>query len=520
MMQTFHYGIDDLTVEKALAIASGQMSARLEKAAIDKINASEQHVKDIVSNNRTVYGINTGFGILANTPISPEDTATLQYKILQSHSVGVGEAIPIEIAKLMLITKVHALARGFSGVQLSTLERICWHIDNDIIPVVPEKGSVGASGDLAPLAHLFLPLIGLGEVYNKGKLMSTREAMQQLSLAPISLGPKEGLALINGTQFILAFAVKAVQKMHNCLEAADIIGAMSLEALTGTKAPFDARLHELRPFTGNKLVAQRLRLLLQDSDIMQSHVDCGRVQDPYSLRCMPQVHGASRNAWRHLKEMTAIELNSVTDNPIILNADDTISGGNFHGQPMALPLDYACFAAAEIGNISDRRCYLLLEGKWGLPMLLMKDVGLNSGFMIPQYTTAALVTENKTLCFPASADSIPTSLGQEDHVSMGSISGRKLNQVLGNLEYILAIELLSASQAIEFRRPHKSSELLEFAHSYVRDFVSFAKEDRIFAEDINDIYTIIENRAFVTKVNEFAASRKIQLNKTFEDFDL
>ena len=294
--------------------------------------------------------------------------------------------------------------------------------------------------------------------------------------------------------------------MQNCLDAADIIGAMSLEALTGTKAPFDERLHELRPYEGNKSVARRLRLLLQDSEIMQSHVDCGRVQDPYSLRCMPQVHGASRNAWLHLKELTEIELNAVTDNPIILSANDTISGGNFHGQPLALPLDYACFAAAELGNISDRRCYLLLEGKWGLPVLLMKNVGLNSGFMIPQYTTAALVTENKTLCFPASADSIPTSLGQEDHVSMGSISGRKLNKVLDNLEYILAIELLSACQAIEFRRPLKSSKILEFAHSYVRDFVSFAEEDRIFAEDINRVANLIKNFSFVNKVNEFVGS--------------
>ena len=251
---------------------------------------------------------------------------------------------------------------------------------------------------------------------------------------------------------------------------------------------------------------------------MQSHVDCGRVQDPYSLRCMPQVHGASRNAWLHLKQLTEVELNSVTDNPIIFSADDTISGGNFHGQPLALPLDYACFAAAEVGNISDRRCYLLLEGKWGLPMLLMKDVGLNSGFMIPQYTTAALVTENKTLCFPSSADSIPTSLGQEDHVSMGSISGRKLNQVLDNLEYILAIELLTACQAIEFRRPLKSSEVLEFAHGYVRQYVGFAEEDRIFADDIVKIKEIISDFSFVDAVNEFSKTRKIELNKGFEEF--
>ncbi|HEV8283273.1 MAG TPA: histidine ammonia-lyase [Chitinophagaceae bacterium] len=519
MSQNFHYGMDKLAAGQAIDIASGKEKAILSDAAIKKIQSSQQHVRQIVENNKTVYGVNTGFGILANTKISEEDTATLQHKILQSHSVGVGEPIPAEIAKLMLITKVHALAQGYSGVQLQTIKRILWHIENDVIPVVPAKGSVGASGDLAPLAHLFLPLIGLGEVFYKGTRSKAQEVLNKFSLSPIQLGPKEGLALINGTQFILAYAVKAVQRMHNCLEAADIIGAMSLEALTGTKAPFDERLHELRPFAGNKLVAQRLRLLLKDSAIMQSHVDCGRVQDPYSLRCMPQVHGASRNAWLHLKELTEIELNAVTDNPIIFSHSDTISGGNFHGQPLALPLDYACFAAAEIGNISDRRCYLLLEGKWGLPMLLMKNVGLNSGFMIPQYTTAALVTENKTICFPASADSIPTSLGQEDHVSMGSISGRKLNKVLDNLEYILAIELLTACQAIEFRRPLKSSEILEFAHEYVRKFVSFAEEDRIFANDIEQIKNIIANFSFVGKVNEFAESKRIKLNKEFSEFN-
>src|SRR6186997_1877124 len=518
MPEKFNYGIDTLTIGNAIALANGKIKGVINADASKKIHESYDHVKRIIENNKTVYGINTGFGILANTKISEADTATLQYKILQSHSVGVGDPTPVEVTKLMLITKVHALAQGYSGIQLSTIERIIWHIENDVIPVVPEKDSVGASGDLAPLSHLFLPLIGLGEVFYKGTRYKAQEILTKFKLSPISLGPKEGLALINGTQFILSFAIKAVQRMHNCLEAADIIGAMSLEALTGTKAPFDERLHKLRPFAGNKLIAQRLRLLLHQSAIMQSHVDCGRVQDPYSLRCMPQVHGASRNAWLHLKGLATIELNSVTDNPIILNADDTISGGNFHGQPLALPLDYACFAAAEIGNISDRRCYLLLEGKWGLPMLLMRKVGLNSGFMIPQYTTAALVTENKTLCFPASADSIPTSLGQEDHVSMGSISGRKLNQVLDNLEYILAIELLTACQAIEFRRPLKSSEVLEFAHGYVRQYVGFAEEDRIFADDIVKIKEIISDFSFVDAVNEFSKTRKIELNRGFEEF--
>jgi histidine ammonia-lyase len=518
MVQTnFAYGQAELTVGKVLALSAGAARGVLSEQVVQRVRASEKKVTEIVGSDMTVYGINTGFGILANTKISEADTRLLQHKILQSHSVGVGEPVPSEIARIMLITKVHALARGYSGVQLGTLERILWHLAEDLIPVVPEKGSVGASGDLAPLSHLFLPLIGLGEVWCRGERRPMREVLEEYGLSPVTLGPKEGLALINGTQFILAYAVKAVERLHYCLEAADIIGAMSLEALTGTKAPCDERLHRLRPFAGNRLVAQRLRHLLKDSAIMQSHVDCGRVQDPYSLRCMPQVHGASRNAWLHLRELTEIELNSVTDNPVILDEGDVISGGNFHGQPLALPLDYACFAAAEVGNISDRRCYLLLEGKWGLPLLLMNNVGLNSGFMIPQYTTAALVTENKTLCFPASADSIPTSLGQEDHVSMGSISGRKVNQVLDNLEYILAIELMSACQAIEFRRPLRSSAILEAAHDYVRRFVGFASEDRIFAEDIQRLHAIIHNFSFVKYCNDYSAGQQTPLNNGFEN---
>ncbi|MBK9329223.1 MAG: histidine ammonia-lyase [Sphingobacteriales bacterium] len=519
-MSVFKYGTDTLTVAKAIQLSEGKLKGIIDEATKVKIQKSQQDVQHILVNTDTVYGINTGFGILSDKKISEEDTLTLQYKILQSHSVGVGNPIPVQIAKFMLITKLQALAQGFSGVQLSTLERILWHIDNDVIPVVPEKGSVGASGDLAPLAHLCLPLIGLGEVFFKDSIIKTSEFFQKENLQAIALGPKEGLALINGTQFILSYAIADVQRMHNCLEVADIIGAMSLEALQGTKAPFDERLHNLRPFKGNQLVAQRLRLLLSHSEIMNSHEDCDRVQDPYSLRCMPQVHGASRNAWLHLKELTEIELNAVTDNPIIFSADDTISGGNFHGQPLALPLDYCCFAAAELGNISDRRCYLLLEGKFGLPMLLLNEVGLNSGFMIPQYTTAALVTENKTLCFPASADSIPTSLGQEDHVSMGSISGRKLYQILDNLEYILAIELMSACQAIEFRRPLKSSALLETAHDFVRQTVSFANEDRIFADDINAIKKIISDFSFMRHVNKAANKNQMKLNEKYPDFEL
>jgi histidine ammonia-lyase len=524
MKNYFFYGSEHLTVLKALKIARGALTGQVSTEVRAKIERSQAYVQHMVDKGLTVYGVTTGFGILANTRIDEADTTVLQYKILQSHSVGVGARVAPELVRLMLITKLHALCQGYSGVQWATIERILWHLEEDVLPVVPEQGSVGASGDLAPLAHLFLPLIGLGQVSLKKDghtaVRPTTEVFNAYGIEPLQLGPKEGLALINGTQFILAHAILAVERFHYCLEAADIIGAMSLEALTGTKAPFDERLHQLRPFAGNQLVAQRLRLLLAHSDIMQSHVDCGRVQDPYSLRCMPQVHGASRNAWLHLKELTEIEANSVTDNPIVLGATDTISGGNFHGQPLALPLDYSCFAASEIGNISDRRCYLLLEGKWGLPMLLMRQVGLNSGFMVPQYTTAALVSENKTLCFPASADSIPTSLGQEDHVSMGSISGRKLHKVLHNLEAILSIELLSACQAIEFRRPLKSSAILEFAHDHVRKYVSFAEEDRVFSEDIEKIKTILCDRSFVDQVNAFAEGQGVLLNEGFEEFEM
>lgn len=520
-MQSFRYGIDVLSVGLALDLAEGRVKGVLVPEVIAKIRQSKQYVDDIVAEHTTVYGINTGFGPLCDTKISEEDTRALQYNILQSHSVGVGAPIPADVAKLMMITKVQALAQGYSGVNLATVERILWHIDNDIIPLVPEKGSVGASGDLAPLSHLFLPLIGLGEVYYKGVKTLAAAVLQQEGLQPVVLGPKEGLALINGTQFILSFAVKAVQRLHNALEAADIIGALSLEGLMGTSKPFDPRLHAIRPFPGNQYVAHRLSALTAGSQIMYSHVDCGRVQDPYSLRCMPQVHGASRTAWLHLKELTTIELNAVTDNPIIFNATDTISGGNFHGQPLALPLDYATVAAAELGNISDRRCYMMIEGRFGLPKLLIGEAGLNSGFMIPQYTTAALVTENKTLCFPASADSVPTSLGQEDHVSMGSISGRKLNQVIGNLEYILAIELLYAAQAVDFRRPLKSGPVLEAVHAHVREHVTFATKDRIFAYDIAALHSLVTDQSLVRVADTVAKAQHITLNNaSHEQFGL
>ncbi|MCL6274696.1 histidine ammonia-lyase [Muricauda sp. 2012CJ35-5] len=506
----FHFGEDHLTAGIALAIAEGTVQGIVSEQCFVKIEESHLRVQRIVEKGNIVYGINTGFGPLCNTKISKEDTRILQSNILQSHSVGVGDPISIKLAKIMLILKIHALAKGFSGIAKSTIERMLWHMENDAIPVVPSQGSVGASGDLAPLSHLFLPLIGLGKVLFKGKQMPTKELFKKNGLEPIELGPKEGLALINGTQFIAAHAVLVVQKMQYALRQADIIGAMMLEGLQGSIKPFYEELHALRPFKGNQHVAGRIRTLLQGSEILEDHIDCERVQDPYSLRCIPQVHGASRNAWLHLKELLEIELNSVTDNPVIIDDELTISGGNFHGQPLAMALDYAALASSELGNISDRRIYLALEGNSpGVPKLLMEDTGINSGYMILQYTSAALASENKSLCFPASADSIPTSLGQEDHVSMGSISGRKALRIIENTEKILSIELLTAAQAFEYRKPLKSGVLLDEIHKFIRTKVSFADSDRVFADDIEKGVQMIQEGEIINLVEQVMTDKEL-----------
>jgi histidine ammonia-lyase len=507
----FLLGKDRLTIGMVNDILSGNLKYKIDEDTKEKILKANSLTKKAASKDEPIYGVNTGFGVLCSTKISPKDTAELQYNLLKSHSAGVGDFLEDKIVKIMLLLKAHSLSFGYSGVQLETIERILWFVEKNIFPAVPEQGSVGASGDLAPLAHLFLPLIGHGFVKYENQVIHTSKLYEELNVKPIKLGPKEGLALINGTQFMTAHAVKALIRMKNVLENADIIGAMTLESLMGSVKPFDERLHNLRAYKSCLYVAHKFRKLLQNSDILKSHTDCDRVQDPYSLRCIPQVHGASWNAYLHLKEIITTEMNSVTDNPIVFTEDDIISGGNFHGQPIALPMDYAAFAMSEIGNISDRRTYLLLEGKAGLPILLMKDTGINSGFMIPQYTSAALVTENKTLCFPASADSVPTSLGQEDHVSMGSISSRKLNKILDNLENILSVELLSAAQAFDFRKPLKSSVILEECHHYVREIIDHADEDRIFANDLKRANRIIVEGKLHKIAEEISEEKNIDL---------
>lgn len=504
---TFKYGIDRLDLDIVNGIAKGTIKAELCQEAIDNINTSRARVEKMAASDQAIYGINTGFGPLCDTQITPEQTNLLQKNLLITHAVGVGEPIAKAISKLMLITKVHALSQGFSGIRLETIQRMLAFIQLDLIPVVPEQGSVGASGDLAPLSHLFLPLLGEGEFWatetdQAGSTISAAQGLAEHGLQAMELQAKEGLALINGTQFILAHAITGLTKMHYLLDLADLTGAMSIEGMQGSQSPFRQELHATRPFPGSLEVAKRMRSFFAGSENMANHQNCDRVQDPYSLRCIPQVHGASRNAYSHLKDLAEIEMNSVTDNPIVISAEEAISGGSFHGQPLAMVLDYTSIAAAELGNISDRRCYLLLEGLHGLPRLLTESGGLNSGMMIPQYATAALVTENKSLCFPPSADSVPTSMGQEDHVSMGSISGRKLNQILGNLEKILAIELMYAAQALEFRRPNQCSDIIELNHKILRGKVAKLEEDRLLKPDIDAIINLVKAQAFTVSIDE------------------
>lgn len=496
--KAFRYGLDNLNVNLALEIAENKISGTIMDEVKEKVEKSHKAVQSIVQGEKLVYSVNTGIGSLCRERISKEETSKLSKNLLKSHSTGVGGPIDKKIAKLMLITKVHTLCFGYSGVSMKVIKRIIWHIENNIIPYVPKQGSVGASGDLAPLAHLFLPLIGLGLVSDKGDTYNeTKEILDKYNLDPIELQAKEGLALINGTQFMEAFSIIIADKFKHCLDHADIIGALSLEGYLGSTQPFTEDLIDLRPHPGAKKVAKNFRYLLKDSKIVESHKNCTRVQDPYSIRCIPQVHGAARDAFKHFIEILERELNSVTDNPIIFDEDMAISGGNFHGEPLALPLDYLGLAASELGNISDRRTYLLLEGKWGLPMYLIEHSGFNTGFMIAQYTTASLVSENKTCCFPASADSIPTSMGQEDHVSMGSISARKTLKIIKNLEKILAIELICACQAFDFRRPLRSSKPLEAVHKHVRETIPHLSKDVLLSNLIETAIEMIKNHELI-----------------------
>lgn len=472
------------------------------QADSSRIVASRAVLERAIADGKPTYGVNTGFGKLANVRIEDDKLSVLQENLLRSHAVGVGDPVPREITRLMLLLKIHALGLGYSGISEATFEQLMRFAEKDMIPVVPARGSVGASGDLAPLAHLALPLIGNGFFWGPhGESVEARTVLRQEGLDVLRLSPKDGLSLINGTQMMSAYGAFILHRSLQLEKTADILSAMSLEALQGSIMPFSECIHEIRPHPGQKSVAANLRLLLEASEILESHRECGKVQDPYCLRCVPQVHGASRDALDYARNVVEIELNSVTDNPLIFEPDRVISGGNFHGQPLALAMDFAAIALAELASISERRTYLLLEGHDGLPRLLMKETGLNSGFMIPQYTAAALVSENKILCHPASVDSIPTSLGQEDHVSMGSISAVKLLQVMKNVEYVLAIELLTAAQALDYRAPLRPGRGVEVAHNYVRERIPHRESDYIFQDDLSPSMTIIRSASMQEEIS-------------------
>ena len=435
------------------------------------------------SQTEPIYGINTGFGALYNHTISKEDLSALQKNLVMSHACGTGDEVPQEIVKLMLLLKAQSLSYGHSGVQLETVQRLIDFYNYDIIPVVYQLGSLGASGDLAPLAHLSLPLLGLGEVYYKGKKMQSASVLKELNWEPIELKSKAGLALLNGTQFMSAYGVYNCLRVFKLSRLADVIGAISLDAFDGRIEPFHKLIQLVRPHKGQIKTAERINHILEGSEIINQYKE--HVQDPYSFRCIPQVHGASKDSINYVAYVFRKEINSVTDNPTIFPDEDLIiSAGNFHGQPLALALDNLSIAMAELGNISERRTYQLLSGVRGLPPFLVANPGLNSGFMIPQYTAASIVNQNKYLCTPSSIDSIESSKGQEDHVSMGANSATKAYKVLENLERILAIELFNAAQALEFRRPLKSSPFLEEFIKGYRKRVSFIDEDQIMYKDI------------------------------------
>jgi histidine ammonia-lyase len=430
------------------------------------------------------YGINTGFGSLHDRPISFEDLGTLQKNLVMSHACGQGEEVPGEIVRLMIFLKIQSLSYGNSGVQLETVQRLADYFNNDIIPVVYQYGSLGASGDLAPLAHLSLPLIGEGEVYWHGKKKNSGEVLKKFGWKPVELQSKEGLALLNGTQFMSAYGVYCCLRVFKLSQLSDIIAAISLDAFDGLLEPFHELIQNIRPYLGQIETARRIRFLLDGSEMISRSKK--HVQDPYSFRCIPQVHGATKDSIHYVAYVFKNEINSVTDNPTIFPDEDLIiSAGNFHGQPLALALDNLCIAMSELGSISERRTYQLVGGHRGLPPFLVAKPGLNSGFMIPQYTAAALVSHNKQLSTPASVDSIESCQGQEDHVSMGANAAIKAHQVLINLERILAIELFNAAQAMEFRRPTKTSDYLESFLGKYRQNVDFIENDRIMYPDIN-----------------------------------
>ncbi|ACS86419.1 histidine ammonia-lyase [Musicola paradisiaca] len=468
------------------AIYHGNVTLTLAEPARAAIEAAQETVQNIVAQGRVVYGINTGFGKLAQTRIPADRLAELQRNLVLSHSVGVGELLPDDVLRLVMATKVVSLARGHSGVRMRVIDTLLALFNAGVMPCVPEKGSVGASGDLAPLAHLSLMLLGEGQVRVNGALIPARDGLALAGVEPLVLGPKEGLALLNGTQVSTSLALRGLFEAENVFAAGLVAGALSLEAIKGSVKPFDARIHQARGQAGQIAVAAAVSELLADSEILQSHVNCGRVQDPYSIRCVPQVMGACLDNLNHAARILQIEANAASDNPLVFpETEEVISGGNFHAEPVAFAADIIALAVAEIGAISERRMALLLDSALsGLPPFLVNDGGVNSGFMIAQVTAAALASENKSLAHPGSVDSLPTSANQEDHVSMATYAARRLGSMCFNTATVVGIEAMAAAQGIDFHRPLKSSPLLEQELLQLRERVAFLDSDRLMATDI------------------------------------
>ena len=484
-------------------IAKNPIKVSLTKSCRAAVDASVQTVRDVIKQGRVIYGINTGFGLLASTIIPNDELEHLQRSIVLSHAAGVGAFMQESTVRLMMVLKINSLARGYSGIRFEVIDALVHLVNAEVYPCIPKKGSVGASGDLAPLAHMSTVLLGEGEAYHRGKIISGLEGLQIAGLSPITLGPKEGLALLNGTQASTAFALEGFFAAEELFAAAMVSGSLSIEAALGSRRPFESLVHEVRGHKSQIDVAAGYRQLLDSSEIGNSHKYCEAVQDPYSLRCQPQVMGACLTQIRNAAEVISTEANAVSDNPLVFSREnDIISGGNFHAEPIAMAADNLALAIAEIGALSERRIALLIDAHMSkLPPFLVEKGGLNSGFMIAQVTSAALASENKSLAHPASVDSLPTSANQEDHVSMATFAARRLAEMADNTAGVVAIEMLAACQGVDFRAPLKTSPLLEEAKALVREVVAFYDHDRYFAPDIKNAQKLVQQGAFNHLVN-------------------
>lgn len=499
-MKTIFINGQDLTLEQMVQVSRQYQQVSLEEAAKKRVLKSREIVDCIVRENKVVYGITTGFGIFSQVNISADDCKKLQRNLILSHACGAGKFLPTDVVRAIMLLRANALSKGFSGIRLSTLETLIDMLNKEVHPLIPEKGSLGASGDLVPLAHMILPMIGEGKAEYKGKVMPGAEAMKLAGIPIVELVEKEGLALINGTQAMTGIGALAVYDAIELVKTSDIASALTIEALRGIKDAFDPRTHMIRPHKGQAATAENILGLTENSTFVTRQGEL-RVQDAYSLRCVPQVHGASKDALRSVEEKVLIEINSVTDNPIVLESGEVISGGNFHGQPMALSFDYLGIAMAELANVSERRLERLINSQLNdLPAFLVDDGGLHSGFMITQYAAASLVSENKVLAHPASVDSIPSSANQEDHVSMGTIAARKSREIIENAKRVLATEIMAACQAIDFREGFELGKGTAAAYRTVREVVDFVSEDRIMYDDLEKITELITSSKLVGNV--------------------